>query len=293
MTVIKQTAVTSSAHASSLTRYINDDRALARDSQHIVDESRWASEMAETRAVYGHDSPSRPGAKNTIAYHQILAFLPEECSMNGGKMTAEDCMSYARAWVQERYGNHEAVWVLHKEHCSNDSTDRYAVHICLNRTDLETGKRLNEGPSKIAKIDRANAVRELDRRYGLRQLKANERNSRIHARQPTKAERTMARKGVVSDKEYIRKAVRSAVREVRESPQSNGVQAFARSLDKKGVSLSVSKSGKDFTFERRKSGLRVNGTKLGRGFSPKAIVRALGMEVAREMVRAMEEDMDR
>lgn len=53
--------------------------------------------MEGTRRMFGHDKPSRHvrdkktgelvQAKNTIMYHQILAFLPDECDINGGKLT--------------------------------------------------------------------------------------------------------------------------------------------------------------------------------------------------------------
>lgn len=74
---------------------------------------------------------------------------------------------------------------------------------------------MNEGRSKNAKIARANAMRDMDRKWQLRQVKANERNSRVHARQPTRAEKEMAKRGMRSDKQYIREAVKASVREVR------------------------------------------------------------------------------
>lgn len=54
MTAIKQVSVTSAAHLKSLSGYLNDERALMRDSQNLVDESRWAEEMDRTREAYGH-----------------------------------------------------------------------------------------------------------------------------------------------------------------------------------------------------------------------------------------------
>lgn len=58
--------------------------------------------MARTRKSFGHDKPARAGAKNTIMYHQVLAFLPEECSCNGGKMTTDACMSCLRVAVTQK-----------------------------------------------------------------------------------------------------------------------------------------------------------------------------------------------
>lgn len=80
--------------------------------------------------------------------HQVIAFNPDECDINGGKMTPARCMEFAREWVEGRYPDQEAVWVLHRERCAADGTRRYAVHVGINRTNLETGRRLNEGRSK-------------------------------------------------------------------------------------------------------------------------------------------------
>ena len=57
MTAIKQVAVTSTAHAGNLGCYLNDERALARDSQHLVNEGNWEAEMAKTREAYGDVPP--------------------------------------------------------------------------------------------------------------------------------------------------------------------------------------------------------------------------------------------
>lgn len=291
MTVIKQVAVTSAAHASNLGRYLDDKRALLRDSQNIARENRWQAEMEATREAYGHDKPSRAGAANTVMYHQVLAFNPDECDANGGVMTPEKCMEYAREWVRDRYPNQEAVWVLHKEHCDADGTDRYAVHIGINRTDLETGRRLDEGRARKAKVDRAAAVRRMDERYGLRQMTKGERNSRVHARQPTRAEKSMEARGVRSDKQYVRDAVRASMAEVRTSPEPNKTGALARSLNAKGVKMSVSADGKDLVFERMSTGLKTRGTKLGRGYSMGGIVAGLGIRAALGICREEGQEM--
>ena len=293
MTAIKQVAVTSVSHASNLGRYLNDERGLMHDSQHIVNEERWEAEMAKTREAYGHDLPARAGAKNTIMYHQVLAFNPDECDVNGGKVTPVFAMAYAKEYVATRYPNQEAVWALHHEHCKADGTSRYAVHIGINRTDLETGRRLNEGRSKNAKIERANAVRDMDKKHGLRQMVANERNSSIHARQPTRQEKAMAARGIRSDKQYVRDAVKASVAEAKASPEPNKARALAKSLDAKGVKMTVAKSGRDFTFERKKTGRKVSGTKLGRGFSMQGIAKGLGMKISRQVANGIAQDMDR
>ena len=114
MTAIKQTSVCSERHLSRLRDYLSWDRekALAHGTQNIIDEDRWFQEMADTRAAMGHDRPGKAGARCTYMQHQILGFLPDECDLNGGKMTPEMCMRYAREYAAERYPNQEVVMVL-------------------------------------------------------------------------------------------------------------------------------------------------------------------------------------
>lgn len=82
--------------------------------------------------------------------HQVIGFNPDECSCNGGPMTPSRCMEYARDYIAKRYPNQEIVIVLHEERCRSDGSARFAAHLAINRTDLETGRRLNDGPARAA-----------------------------------------------------------------------------------------------------------------------------------------------
>ena len=283
MTTIKQVSVTTPAHVSNLGKYLDDERVVLKGSQHLVNEENWAREMEATRRAYGHDSPARAGQASAYLFHQVLAFNPDECSVNGGKMTPEKCMAYAREWVEKRYPNQEAIWVLHQERCKADASERFAVHIAINRTDLETGRRYNDGRSKNAKVERANAVRDMDREWGLKEVRANERNSRVHARQPTRAEKEMAARGVRSDKQYLREAVAASIREVGADPSEKPAARFASALEAKGVKVRLAKEGDDLTYERRSTGFRANGVTLGRGYSKAAVTAALEKSVGLEV----------
>lgn len=294
MTAIKQVAVTSSGHVQNLGRYINDERSLMRDSQHILIEDKWAQEMEATREAYGHNKQGRAGAATTYMYHQVIAFNPDECSCNGGKMTPERCMEFARDWVCGRYPAQEAVWVLHREHCKADGTSRYAVHIGINRTNLETGNRLCEGRGEKAKRDRAQAMRALDAKWQLRQMVKGVRNSKVHAMQPSRAEKEMRARGCQSDKAYIREQVRTRVREIsREAPVGNRMTELAKRLRCDGIDMSISKSRKRVQFQRKGSSFKVGGSRLGRGFSLKGLMVGLGMKAYREMEQAMTNEIDR
>lgn len=271
MTAIKQTSVCSEKHLSRLKDYLSWDRdkALAHDTQNIISEERWFQEMADTRNAMGHDKPGKAGAKCTYMQHQILGFLPDECDLNGGKMTPEMCMRYARDYVAERYPNQEVVIVLHRERCRSDDTDRYAAHLGINRSDLETGRRLDEGPARKAAAARVKTVRTLDERYGLKQLERGKANSRVHARQPGKAKRDMARRGQAmrSENARVREAVARRVEEVGRIPKCpDRLGELERRLKNDGIELAESKGGSlQYRYHSKSLGAtrKVNGGRLG------------------------------
>lgn len=224
MTIIKQRAVTEKGHQRNLRAYINDDRkVLLRDSQNMeecADLKRWASYMEATRKTFGHDKAARrirdkktgelKQAKNTIMYHQILGFNPDECDINGGKLSPEDCMRYAKEYAEKFYPNQEVVFALHNEYCKEDKTHRYAVHMVINRSDLSNGKRLAEGLSKTAKVERAKRIREMDGKWELKQVERDERNSTVHKKQPSKVEKEIEGRGGKSYKKNLRELCRIA-----------------------------------------------------------------------------------
>lgn len=292
MTVIKTMGVRGKAHIASLKAYLEDERAVARWCANIADESRPFDEMERTRKAYGHDTAPRKGCVNEEMWHQVIGFLPEDADFNGGKMSAIDCMRFADEWLERNYPYQEAVLALHREHCAADGTNRYAVHIALNRSTLNgTGRRLDEGRAAVAKAKRAQAMREMDARWGLQQVRANERNSAIHARQPTKAERKMAERGIESEKAFIRERVKTRVTEIKmDGFEGNRMRELSRRLAPDGVKMTVSKSGKQVQFKTGR--LTVNGNKLGRGFSMGGLAHGLGVRAGMAIAKGVERDMD-
>lgn len=290
MSVIKQKGVSSAAHLRSLSRYLDDERALMRGTQNLSSFGNWRRECESTRRAYGHDEPGKAGAKATYMYHQVIAFLPEEssCSSKRGKMTPEACMAFAREWLERNYPQYEAAFCLHEEKCRADGESRYAVHIALNRTNLETGNRLCEGLGAKGKGARAAHMRELDERWGLRQLERGNRNSMTHAMQPSKAERALGARGVKPEKQIVRERASEIARD---APPGNRMRELARRLESDGIRMSVSANGRQPVF-RAPSGRKYRGYKLGRGFSLAGIARGLGMESARQMGRAMDDGME-
>lgn len=272
MTIVKQGGCSSKGHQNNLRRYINDDKkVLLRDSQNLADckdIKRWASYMERTRRAFGHDVAARRvrdkktgklvTGKNLTMYHQIIAFNPDECDINGGTLSPESCMGYAKEYVTRYYPNQQAVFALHNEYCKEDGTHRYAVHIVINRTNLETGKRLDEGLSKSAKFKRAARIRDMDRRYGLKQVEKGERNSAVHKKQPSVIERMIAARGEFSYKLNLRELCRLAagvaknVYEYRDLLEKAGVDVefrkgrmFVRDIDNSRYSFSLSQLDSD------------------------------------------------
>lgn len=314
MTAVKQTSVKSARHLRRLESYLDWGREKALDhwTQNLcAGDCRGAfREMDATRRAYGHDLPGRAGCRTSYAEHQILAFEPAACSCNGGPMTPERCMGYARDYVGARYPNQEVVVVLHRERCAADGSDRFAAHICVSRTDLVTGRRLDEGPARRAAAARVRTVRELDERYGLPQLERGA-NSRAHARQPSRAEREWQRRDSThrSENDLVRERVAARATEVAALPACpNRPRELARRLRGDGIEMTLSARG-DAQFRFRsespaRSGRgeirRVNGAALGRVVNRRtgAAVRldraglslALGME--RDVERAVERGMD-
>lgn len=250
MTAIKQVAITGTQHMKSLSDYLDNTNSkhdvLDFDSRNLGDPANWSREMERTRAAYGHNEPGRKGSKCTYCYHQIIAFNPDECDVNGGRMSEGDCMEFAREWVERYYPNQEAAWALHLEH-SRDGTDRYAVHIAINRTDLSTGKRLNDGRASRQRTLHAARMREMDGRWGLSQLERGTRNSRVHARQESRGEQrareigSKADPGFETDQDHVRRVVRESVREIVSSDASNKMRALNESLERRGVHMRLSR----------------------------------------------------
>lgn len=287
MTIIKQKSVSHERHANNLRDYINDKDALLRDGQNLIDEKDWFGEMDDTREAAGHNVASRQGAKNVIMYHQIVAFLPEEADLNGGKMSPEKCMEYARQYAQRRYPNQQIAFALHKEHCKADGTDRYAVHMAINRTDLETGKRLSEGRGEIAKIDRANTMRELDQQWGLQQVEKDKPNSKLHNRQARGAEKEILQRGEKSYKHNLRQWSSHAAQ------KAESLQQFVKVLEgagyqiretKKGIFVidqdhETNQQGDKITFNLSRLDGHFSKESLEERFADKRVVKAIGTEL--------------
>lgn len=232
MTVIKQKRVSSERYAKNVRKYINGKDAIVRGGWNIEWSDHWFSKMDRTRKVFHHDKPSRAGVKNVIMLHQILAFLPEECSCNGGKMTPDACLAYAEQWLAKHYPHQQVILALHEE--SDKAGKRYAVHMAINRTDLLTGKRCETG-GRRGKIERASWVREMDKDWNLTQLEKGKRNSKIRDRQPRDIEKEIVDRGEYSYKNNLRELIHIAIDEGR----VKNMEQFKKLLASWGVDIFI------------------------------------------------------
>lgn len=294
MTVIKQKAVTENGHAKNLRNYINDPRALLRSFQNIGAPARWADEMNRVREACGHNQPSRSGAANTILYHQVLAFLCEDLDLYDGPMTPESCMEYAREYVLRRYPDHQVAFALHKEHCREDGTDRYAVHMAINRTNLATGKRLDEGLGYKGKRARAATVRDMDGKWGLHQVEKGVENSQIHKRQPqrTGVEKQIldraAKQGRAPEEASYKYNLRELCRGLRKKARS--MEEYRSLLHEWGVASEV-KGGKLYVTDMDNNTYSFRVSRLDRALEENALEEVFARNAGNTKMEALEAEV--
>ena len=276
MTVIKQKRVSSERYAKNVRKYINGKDAIVRGGWNIEWSDRWFSKMDRTRKVFHHDKPSRAGVKNVIMLHQILAFLPEECSCNGGKMTPDACLAYAEQWLAKHYPHQQVILALHEE--SDKAGKRHAVHMAINRTDLLTGKRCETG-GRRGKFERASWVREMDKAWNLTQLEKGKRNSKIRDRQPRDIEKEIVDRGEYSYKNNLRELIHIAI----DDYHPKNMEQFKKLLASWGVDIFIKNNRVYATdLDIKEAGnpkCTFNLTRLDGRFALKALQTAFGNNV--------------
>ena len=258
MTVVKTKGVKSARHAANVAAYLDSPRAVMREGHNIIDPERWADEMAKTRAAYHHDG-------GQLMLHQVLAFNADDHD----KLSEEDCMAYARGWLAERYPDQEAVIVLHEEHGA-DGVPRWAIHLGIGVTNLETGHKLDEGHPRLAAIDRARQVMRMDAERGLTVTEGRGRYSLTHAQQPTRAEQEIRARGKHAWKDDLRARVSAALGK----PDVRSLSQLADALRDMGVFLDYSRSRREMTL--RMDGHRpVRASRLGCGLDRATVEQTL------------------
>ena len=275
MSIIKQRSVVSPKHAKSLRKYINKKDALLQETQNIKLGDDWYKAMQMTRDIQaGMSRKQKEGTKSAKIYHQIIAFLPDEIDLYGGKMTPELCMKYARQYAERHYKNHEIVFVLHKEYCKADDTYRYAIHMSINRIDLETMKKLTVPSIFKAKKQRVEWIREMDEEWNLAQVKEGQPNSKIHALQPFKSEKNITSRGQSQDnsdwasyKARLREAIHIAKDKAMDFDQ------FATKLQPWGAEVEK-RNGRIYIRDSENPKYQFNIAKLDPSYMPSALNKA-------------------
>lgn len=207
-----------------------------------------------------------------------------------------DRLRLHKEYVGKHYPNQQIVMALHNEYCKADKTHRYAVHIVINRTDLSTGKRLDEGRGKSAKVKRASRIRDLDHEWGLKQVVEGERNSSVHKKQPSRIEKELAARGIDSYKTNLRELCRIAAGEAeniydyRELLESWGVNTefrngrmYVTDTDNDRYAFSVAKLDADLGRKGLEAAFTANVAKSIRADGEAAVAGKRDIEQKREL----------
>ena len=289
MSIIKQRSVISDKHAKSLKKYINKKDALLRETQNIKLGDNWYEVMKITRDIQaGMSRKQKEGTKSAKIYHQIIAFLPDEADINGGKMTPELCMKYARQYTERHYKNHEIVFALHKEHCIADDTYRYAIHMAINRIDLETMKKLTVPTISKAKKQRVEWIKEMDKEWNLAQVKEGQPNSKIHALQPFKSEKNIISRGQSQNKgdwESYKARLREAISIA--TDKAVDFDQFAAKLQSWGAKVEK-RNGRIYIHDNENPKYQFNITKLDSSYTTSAINNAFKENAKLGAIRTLE-----
>ena len=138
-------------------RYLErDGRAIGHDFVNLGCMERddgsaagWASEMDETRALYGNGEPYR--GKPAITYrHYIVSPDPAD------KIDLERLRELAVAWAKRHFGDYQVAIVYHDD---NENRIPHA-HVVVNNTNVETGRRLHVPDPKGLNRDLQRMARE-------------------------------------------------------------------------------------------------------------------------------------
>ncbi|MBE6465283.1 MAG: hypothetical protein E7Z99_09960 [Coriobacteriaceae bacterium] len=244
MTTVSCTPVKTAGHLAACAGYLENEKAVMTAGWNI-DPARWHDEMRRTMAAYGHDVSGRAGTEPTLAYHEQLAFLPDECSQNGGPVGEREAMAFAWEYYTRVYPAQEVFVCLH------DEGDRYCAHAIVGRTDLSTGRRHDRGAPEA--LERRRQVKdELDDRFGLEHvmnLREKEEQmvygpvsySNVRARsREVNAERMAAKQG----RSYKQQLFRDCARAMR---GATTLSQYKEELKAKGYGVRETKRGLTYT----------------------------------------------
>ena len=253
-------------------RYLErDGRAIGHDFVNLGCMERdngsatgWASEMDETRALYGNGEPYR--GKPAITYrHYIVSPDPAD------KIDLERLRELAVAWAKRHFGEYQVAIVYHDD---NEHRIPHA-HVVVNNTNVETGRRLHVPDPKGLNRDLQEMARERNLGYLTDRPSVFNRHGRGGEARTAqrefkgRAERRIEREGGYSWVADIRERARTA------RALSHDEASYRELLGVLGVDLSLNSPNarrRDFLYSLADHPSRkVGDEKLGRPYGKKAL----------------------
>lgn len=158
--------------------------------------------------------------------------------------------------------------------------------MAINRSDLMTGKRLDEGRSRQASVRRASALREMDQKWGLKQVEKDKKNSLIRDRSPRDIEKAIIEDDRYSYKNNIRKMILALL----DAKSITTLKQFRGKLKTFGVDTEIRDNNiyatdVDIVVEGKADRATFNLTKMDGRFSVSEILSVLEKKQPRSVVR--------
>lgn len=244
MTTVSCTPIKSMEHAVACREYLDNEKTVQTAGWN-VDPDRWFDEMRRTQVAYHHDVSGRVGVEPTLAYHEQLAFLPDECCMNGGRVDEFAAMSYAWKYFTNVYANQEVYMCLHNE------GDRFCVHAYVGRTDLASGRRHDRGAPEALQLRRL--VKDaLDREYGLQHVMNLREKEQRMVYEPVRYSQVRDRSYEARAERYANRRRRSYKRQLFEDcalalSQAKTIEQYREILEGKGYAVRETKRGLEYS----------------------------------------------
>ena len=257
------------------------------------DQARWAEAMDATRVANGNDRPM--GEKRAVTYqHFVLSPNPDD------SLSAEEALDLAEQWAAEmfggwmepgRLGSYECAMVAHDD---NDNGVTH-VHVIVNTTDLETGKRLQVSNKdndllwdRLQEISEERGLSRFDtakeHRAQKKHIESARRKVHSQGRYLTKAERAIAKDGGYSWKQELANKCKVARR------TSKSAEEFVDAMEAMGVAVEdcMNAAGEpDFIYSHpaNPTRWRTSGYRLGQAYSKSGIERGIADDAYNRLLR--------
>lgn len=234
------------------------DRTLSHDFINIDSphaQKHWARCMDKTRAAFCNDRAWRGRAAVTYQ-HFVISPSPKD------EVSIEVLRDLSKTWALKHFGDYEVALVAHPANSAGEPMAH--MHIIVNNTNLDTGKRLQI--SKTMSKQLKNDLQNMARARGLQWFDNEQESAPTHQfAYLTKAERGLIEQKKYSYKQDLRNRIEIALRLSREE------EGFLSELKHLGVGV-VQKRAKsgivDYVFELPENPRwKSTGESLGAGYT--------------------------